>query len=638
MMQARLEELDPESRRLLRAASVFGQSFWEGGVLTLLGGRRTPAFDAALSRRSPIASCSPAARRAASPASRSTASVTPSCARPPTACSPTTTACSPTASRASGWSPTRTRTPPCSPSTSSAATIPSRARRWYVRAAEQALGGNDLTAVIETAERGIRCGARGEDFALLRLLQAEAHQWRGEHAEVTRRSAEAMSSLPRGSSLWYRAVAEAARAHGRLGARVQLEALAHDLAATPADPSILPDYAAALASASIQLMFGGRHALAAALLDRAEELSRHMIESDPILLGRLYYARSVRAACTGDIVGDLAASEAAVAELESAGDFRGSCHSLVNVGYSYSLLGEYERAVQHLTRALAQAERTGTFLLTAFAKHNLGLSLARLGRFDERRRRRARGPGRRARAGRRAPRDRRVRLPRAHPRGGRRPRGRRDPRPRRRRHRGPRLAHVRLRARRARVDRARARPPHRRRRPRARRRRPPRHARIHRRRRRLRPDHVRGDRPRAPRRSGRGAPASRPSPRASTSSSARRRSASPRGARASSSGSPRTRTPSPSPRTPRAPRPRPAAPRDLPVPSSVADRSPACRSPPPPSSPLPGRRLRRRRTARASATAELHVFISLRTPPAVARGVSSPDEASARSLKHVSRT
>ncbi|HVY46287.1 MAG TPA: protein kinase, partial [Minicystis sp.] len=36
-LEVRLSALDPEARRLLRAASVFGQVFWRGGVLALLG-------------------------------------------------------------------------------------------------------------------------------------------------------------------------------------------------------------------------------------------------------------------------------------------------------------------------------------------------------------------------------------------------------------------------------------------------------------------------------------------------------------------------------------------------------------------------------------------------------------------------
>jgi predicted ATPase len=38
MVQARLEKLDPVVRRVLRAASVYGKTFWRGGVMALLGG------------------------------------------------------------------------------------------------------------------------------------------------------------------------------------------------------------------------------------------------------------------------------------------------------------------------------------------------------------------------------------------------------------------------------------------------------------------------------------------------------------------------------------------------------------------------------------------------------------------------
>src|SRR5262249_54510091 len=37
MVQARLEGLDPEARRVLRAASLYGEVFWSGGVVALLG-------------------------------------------------------------------------------------------------------------------------------------------------------------------------------------------------------------------------------------------------------------------------------------------------------------------------------------------------------------------------------------------------------------------------------------------------------------------------------------------------------------------------------------------------------------------------------------------------------------------------
>lgn len=44
MLQARIERLDPAARRVLRAASIFGETFWRGGVEVLLGGGEAAAW------------------------------------------------------------------------------------------------------------------------------------------------------------------------------------------------------------------------------------------------------------------------------------------------------------------------------------------------------------------------------------------------------------------------------------------------------------------------------------------------------------------------------------------------------------------------------------------------------------------
>jgi eukaryotic-like serine/threonine-protein kinase len=48
MVQARIEKLDPAARRVLRAASLFGETFWRGGVEALLGSGDTAAWLTAL--------------------------------------------------------------------------------------------------------------------------------------------------------------------------------------------------------------------------------------------------------------------------------------------------------------------------------------------------------------------------------------------------------------------------------------------------------------------------------------------------------------------------------------------------------------------------------------------------------------
>src|SRR6185369_17267453 len=79
---------------------------------------------------------------------------------------------------------------------------PERAVERYRRAAEQALEGNDFAAAVARAERGAAY-ASGEMLGALRLLQAEAHKWRGSASEAEQAAVEAMNRFALGSPLWY---------------------------------------------------------------------------------------------------------------------------------------------------------------------------------------------------------------------------------------------------------------------------------------------------------------------------------------------------------------------------------------------------------------------------------------------------
>ncbi len=104
-----------------------------------------------------------------------------------------------------------------------------------LRAAEQALDTNDFITAVACAERGVACGATGDDLGLLRLVQAEASMWCGELVAGEMYGVEAMGLLSTGSAAWFRAVTQAAVAAGRLGAvdRVKTR-IAAALAVVPA--------------------------------------------------------------------------------------------------------------------------------------------------------------------------------------------------------------------------------------------------------------------------------------------------------------------------------------------------------------------------------------------------------------------
>jgi hypothetical protein len=180
MVQARIDALDPEARRVLRAASVFGQRFWERGVGALLGGERMPldlrAILRDLEEREIISRTSEGALpgeveltfRHSVMREAAYAMLTDADQRLGH-------------KLAGAWLEEAGETDPMALAQhfDRGGEAP-RASRWYRRAAEQALEGNDFEAALARADRGISLCASGEALGSLYLVQAMARRWRGE--------------------------------------------------------------------------------------------------------------------------------------------------------------------------------------------------------------------------------------------------------------------------------------------------------------------------------------------------------------------------------------------------------------------------------------------------------------------------
>lgn len=81
-----------------------------------------------------------------------------------------------------------------------------RATPFYVRAAEHSCESGDFAAVLDRTARGLSCGAIGEMRGILRALQSYALFWRAEWGHSDAASDEALALLPRGSLWWCRAI------------------------------------------------------------------------------------------------------------------------------------------------------------------------------------------------------------------------------------------------------------------------------------------------------------------------------------------------------------------------------------------------------------------------------------------------
>jgi tetratricopeptide (TPR) repeat protein len=386
MVEARLEALDAEQRRVLRAASVFGQTFWQGGVAAVLGKADVSAWLAGLVEQEVISRRSEgrfpgeiehrfrhglvreAAYRMLTEGDRGLGH-----------------------RLAGAWL--------AQAGEDDALALAEhferggdagRAAESYQRAVGQAFEGNDLGAALAWVERAMAClsACAERDLARtgeLQVLAARAHRWRGENAEAERAGLEAMSRLPRGDARWCEAVMVVVGASGALGDVDRQGEIARELLALPEPGSDGVEAAAramALGRTAVNLLHAGCYDRVEPLLARAEAIARR-VEGDPMVLAQVGWARSLRALVEGDLGVHLELASAACARFVEAGDLRFACFLGISIEGARVQLGAFAEAERALGALLAEAERMSLPALTAYARKNLGLALARLGRIDE---------------------------------------------------------------------------------------------------------------------------------------------------------------------------------------------------------------------------------------------------------------
>ncbi|HEX3345008.1 MAG TPA: serine/threonine-protein kinase PknK, partial [Polyangiaceae bacterium] len=255
-----------------------------------------------------------------------------------------------------------------------------RAVTWYQRAAEQALEGNDLDAALARCGRAIALGADGPALASVLEVQAEAYKWKGANAEAGAAARKAMAAAPRGSVAWCSAAGEVAAASGKLGDRAALGQVAEELLGL-APGSGSTAQTVATARAATQLALSGLGELAGSLLSRLG--TGASAASDPAVAGWVLEARAVAAGSAGDPGARVRLADAAAESFETAGDLRNACLQRVSVGYAYNEIGAYAEAERSLTGAISLAERLGLDNAVGTARAQLGRTLGRQGRLDE---------------------------------------------------------------------------------------------------------------------------------------------------------------------------------------------------------------------------------------------------------------
>jgi tetratricopeptide (TPR) repeat protein len=378
MVQARLDALGDDGKRVLRAASVFGGTFRDEGVRALLGGQRCQVgVELWLSILAKQEMIFPNGGTAVGEYGfrhtllRDAAYAT------------MTEEDRALAHRLAGeWLESgREAQPLVLAEHFERGRVPERAAALYCAAAEKALEANDLSLVIRCVDRGVQQGATGEVLGELAWRKAEAHQWRGESAESEAASIEAMRWLPKGSATWYRAAGILAMASCRRGNAEAAGKVSEEMLELAANEPLTAAQMISMALAAADVMLMGRLPLAEAMIERinresgdsAFERARGNVSAAEAMFAIVKFS---------DPSSCLKHARTALGSFERAQDVRSRSWQLVNVGFALIELGVYAEAATALREAAALAERIGIAPIAASARQNLGMALLFEGKLD----------------------------------------------------------------------------------------------------------------------------------------------------------------------------------------------------------------------------------------------------------------
>lgn len=379
MVKERIEGMEPEARRVLRAASVFGQTFTGSGITALVGGDAMAGEigewlstleqrEVVTRRAEPVAGDGEYTFRHALVRDAAYAMLTDE-------------------DRALGH---RLAAEHLERSGVLDGTLlaehferagtPERAAHFWGVAARAALDACDFDAAITRAERGLASGVTGLDAAELELCRGEALRLAGRVAESLPVVERALASFAPGSLGWCNAVGERSLILQRLGQSVELVATASELESAAPDDDATDALALARVRAALALIRFGERARARSLVELAE---RAAPIAGPVTSAYIHAFKAVEALLDGSPARYLAEARTAHARYSEVGDVRLALEQSISIGSMQMELGAHAESEKTLREAIASAERLGLWHALAGARHNLGLALAHLGRFDE---------------------------------------------------------------------------------------------------------------------------------------------------------------------------------------------------------------------------------------------------------------
>jgi eukaryotic-like serine/threonine-protein kinase len=293
MVQARLRAVSPTQRRVLRAASVFGEVFWTGGVRALAGAGADHEIDEVIDELTVaelVEPCGVSRLRGETQLRFRHALLREG------AYAMLTDADLELGHRlAAQWLERAGEADALSLAEHfRLGGEPTRASAFYLRAAEQALRAADTAGVLRTAQLGLEGASEPTRLALLGLT-CEAHFWRMELTQAASIGAQVMSLEPPGSASWMRGSAAVLVHALTCGDIPTFMTTLQALLTTDVAPDAIGAAAYGIATSAACLLVTGQFEAAEPSLRRLRELVEPIAQREPIGRGWMHIVPGVRA-------------------------------------------------------------------------------------------------------------------------------------------------------------------------------------------------------------------------------------------------------------------------------------------------------------------------------------------------------
>jgi hypothetical protein len=278
MLQARLQELGAADRRLLRAASVLGETFWTGAVVALLDDGGAP--DAALGRL--IDDELVDRRRESRLAGQEELAFRHALLREAAYATLTTADRVEQHRRAAVWLESAGEHDPAVLAEHwERAGVNDRAAACLLDAARRAYRGSDAARAVTFAERALALVPGSSSLSSkLQVLRAASHGWLGQMDRAREAGLAAIRLSRPGSRDWYQAVANVMSPLTTIGEPAGLDDLVDQVLALPPEPATAAARFLALNRIAQDLPWVGRTGQARAMLSHVEAMAR--VSGDPL--------------------------------------------------------------------------------------------------------------------------------------------------------------------------------------------------------------------------------------------------------------------------------------------------------------------------------------------------------------------